>query len=72
MTASDKSSNMPVMRYTIEQWKQIEAIGAKLGASSEQMRKWRERGVAGKWQARLIAASRGKIKASLFVEEQAA
>ena len=60
---------MPDMRYTSEQWKQIEAVGAKLGASSEQMRKWRERGVAGKWQARLIDASRGKIKASLFVNE---
>jgi hypothetical protein len=60
------------MRYTPEQWQLIEALGAKLGATSEQMRKWRSRGVAGRWQARLIAASRGKIKASLFVEEQAA
>ena len=59
-------------KYTAEKWQVIEAYGAKAGANSEQMRKWRSRGVSAFWQSKLIVLSRGKIKASDFVETETA
>lgn len=56
------------MSYTPEQWQSIETQARKLGASEEQIRKWRERGgVAATWHAKLIKSDR-KLLAAFAME----
>lgn len=51
------------MSYTPEQWQSIETQARKLGASDEQIRKWRERGgVAATWHAKLAMADKTLLK----------
>jgi len=55
---------LPGMSYTPEQWQSIETQARKLGASDEQIRKWRERGgVAATWHAKLIKSDRKLLSA---------
>ena len=59
------------MSYTPEQWQRIETQARKLGATDEQIRKWRERGgVAATWHAKLIKSDRKLLAA--FAQESAA
>jgi hypothetical protein len=59
------------MSYTPEQWQSIETQARKLGASEDQIRKWRERGgVAATWHAKLIKSDRKLLAA--FARETAA
>jgi hypothetical protein len=59
--------------YTDEkQWERIRALGAAEGATSEQMRKWRERGVPAKWQLLFITKSKGKLSVRDFEPQQRA
>ena len=46
----------------LSNWNAIERVGANLGASKEQMRKWRERGAVAKaWQIKIHNATHGAI-----------
>lgn len=59
------------MSYTPDQWQRIETQAKKLGATDEQIRKWRERGgVAATWHAKLIKSDRKLLE--LFARESAA
>ena len=58
------------MSYTPEQWQSIETQARKLGASEEQIRKWRHReAVAATWHAKLIKSDRKLLAA--FAQEAA-
>lgn len=61
------------MTRIFAKWEQVEATAAKLGVNADAVRKWRERGaVPAKWHIRLIAASKGKIRLSDFVQAEPA
>ncbi len=58
------------MTYSDTTWDTIRDVALKLGATEEAVRKWRERkSVPGKWHARLVMASRGRLKVAHFAAE---